>query len=365
MLLSLSVFGQRVQNHKNPSMLDHPTTTSRTEIVTPEVNGYKVIKADFHIHTIYSDGHVDPYYRVLEAWMDGLDALAVTDHIEYRPTESKMIEFLDGNVTKNEVEEGKIAANLNYSTENGIYYAKRFGLTAIHGAEITRSAGTVGHFNVLFTKDNNLIPDPDPLQALRNAHKQGALIQCNHPGWRKTDNEYTPVCEAAIREGLIDGVEIFNTAEFYPDVIDKAVKKGFFIAGGTDIHSVSHMDYASKGYFRNMTLVFAKDASEGSIREALESGRTLAYSYGDIAGSEQLLRDFFNACVSVKVLGVNRKGGKYVQITNRSSFPFVLNNSTLEGMGSILWIETGDKMDFKVSNMWFGTEDHPEFTVQL
>lgn len=56
----------------------------RREIVIPQVNGYTVYKADLHIHTIYSDGSVTPEYRVREAWMDGLDVMACTEHLEYR-----------------------------------------------------------------------------------------------------------------------------------------------------------------------------------------------------------------------------------------------------------------------------------------
>ena len=54
----------------------------RTEIILPQVNGYNVYKGDFHIHTSYSDGRVNPKGRVTEAWHDGLDVIAITDHYE-------------------------------------------------------------------------------------------------------------------------------------------------------------------------------------------------------------------------------------------------------------------------------------------
>lgn len=40
----------------------------RTEIVIPKVKGYNVYKADFHTHSIFSDGEVTPALRVEEAW---------------------------------------------------------------------------------------------------------------------------------------------------------------------------------------------------------------------------------------------------------------------------------------------------------
>ena len=41
-----------------------------------------------------------------------------------------------------------------------------------------------------------------------------------------------------------------------------------------------------------MTLIFAKDKSLESLKEAMKARRTLAYSFGTIAGEAQLLVDF-------------------------------------------------------------------------
>ena len=68
----------------------------RTEIVTPQVNGYNVYKADLHIHTLFSDGDVTPALRIAEAWYDGLDIIAITDHLEARTYERKMLKALAG-----------------------------------------------------------------------------------------------------------------------------------------------------------------------------------------------------------------------------------------------------------------------------
>ena len=93
--------GLSAQTHyvdsENKDMLRPFTTTGaeRTEIVLPQVNGYNVYKADLHIHTFYSDGHVSPQFRVSEAWRDGLDVMAVTEHIEYRPHEATFVNYLE------------------------------------------------------------------------------------------------------------------------------------------------------------------------------------------------------------------------------------------------------------------------------
>ena len=49
----------------NPEEINlRPYPTPRREIFLPKVNGYNVYKADLHIHSIYSDGHVTPDGRV-------------------------------------------------------------------------------------------------------------------------------------------------------------------------------------------------------------------------------------------------------------------------------------------------------------
>ena len=68
--------------------------TERTEIIIPKVNGLNVYKSDLHLHTIYSDGDVTPEMRVIEAWQDGLDIIAITDHMEYRRIEREMFKYM-------------------------------------------------------------------------------------------------------------------------------------------------------------------------------------------------------------------------------------------------------------------------------
>ena len=84
------------QDAKNPQMLRHATRHEpvRVDIVLPLVNGYNIYTADLHTHTVYSDGRVTPSHRVQEAWLDGIDIIALTDHIEYRPVEKAFYNYL-------------------------------------------------------------------------------------------------------------------------------------------------------------------------------------------------------------------------------------------------------------------------------
>lgn len=360
---------QRQPDRGNPSMLRYPVISTRNEITLPQVNGCRVIKADLHVHTIYSDGNLTSSARVSEAWRDGLDAIAITDHIEVRLNVDDFEKYLGDNVKIKDESGDK--TDMNYSVEAARSTAKSLGITLIPGIEITRNPREVGHFNALFTKDNNLIPDKDPLQAIRNAKKQDAVIQINHPGWARHDNEFTSVAEEAIKEGLISGVEVFNSYEFYPDAIGKAVENGFYVSCGSDLHITSQERYGHYGMLRDMTLILARDESLESIREALENQRTLAYAYGDIAGSEELLCDFFKAAVSCKVIGTDSKGRKIVQLTNNSSLPYVLRlesltvDYTLEGFTSFICKQSGDELPVTVTNMWYGEDKHPSAVLPL
>lgn len=88
-----------------------------------------------------------------------------------------------------------------------------------------------------------------------------------------------------------------NGGEFYPKAISRAHAKNLFVSANTDIHDSATETYRAQGHRRNMTLIFAKENTLEALREAIEARRTLAYSFGTIAGDEQLLKDLFTASV--------------------------------------------------------------------
>ena len=162
---------------------------------------------------------------------------------------------------------------------------------------------------------------------MRNARAQGALVMHNHPGWRRTSLEMTEVEKKAHAEKLIDGIEIMNGQEFYPKAITRAAEKGLFMAACTDIHATSSSDYRERGgYFRNMTFILAKDKSLESLKEALQADRTIVYSYGTLAGSEELMKKFFLKRLSrtfPKPLMQKKKLSTIVTTFSISCSPFV------------------------------------------
>ena len=48
----------------------------RDPLPVPDLPGLKTLKADFHLHTVFSDGEVWPTVHVRDAWRDGLDAVS-------------------------------------------------------------------------------------------------------------------------------------------------------------------------------------------------------------------------------------------------------------------------------------------------
>ena len=77
-----------------------------------------------------------PTVRVDEAYREGLDAISLTEHIEYRPHKKDII------------------ADHNRSYELSQKQAKKLGILLIRGSEITRSMPP-GHFNAIFLNDSN------------------------------------------------------------------------------------------------------------------------------------------------------------------------------------------------------------------
>jgi hypothetical protein len=354
--LAMSAFAQHYTvDVQNPEIRHHAdfVEPARKEIVLPcQVNGYNVYKADLHTHSVYSDGCVTPQFRVKEAWLDGLDIIAVTEHIEYRPFENEMKEYLGG----------KKDPDLNTAVKLAQKEAEYWDIFIIPGTEITRDGTTVGHFNALFTTDNNKIYHDDPVKAIRNAKKQGALVMHNHPGWWRTNIDYTEAEKVAYDEGLIDGVEVMNFYEFYPGIIDRVRERGLFISANTDIHASTAEDFNAHEFMRPITLIFASERTEEGIREALESCRALAFGFNTVCGDEQLLKDFFAASVKV-----NKLSGNAYMLTNQTSVPYTIQ---LEGKNPVSLpafstIKIDGPASFTVLNMFCGKETHPVVTLSF
>ena len=381
-LLGAGVCDAQTKNYKHTEKL-YNGAPIRHNFVLPQIDGLNCYTADLHAHTIYSDGEVTPEERVKEAWCDGLDILAITDHIESRRQERNLLKFLKGyspdkkgfepiNVRVSRgvhADERGIVSDLNFSTELARETVKSYPeLTIIKGVEISREPVHFGHFCALFTTDNNIIYSRDDAQVLRNARAQGALITHNHPGWERTTTDMTEFHKKIYAEGLVDGIEITNGSSFYPDIVRRAVELKLYMVSATDVHATTSSIYGKHNYYRNMTLIFAKDKSEKSLRKALLSQKTLGYCGGNIIGEESLLAKFFQASVKAQYAGTAKKGIK-VTLTNQTSFDYLLDyNGTeiiLPAFQTVNVTLKDENIAFLVKNMIHVDYQHPTIKLQL
>ena len=142
-------------------------------------------------------------------------------------------------------------------------------------------------------------------------------------------------------------------------------ERGLFIAANSDIHGATAVDYRLTGSDRPMTLILARDKSMESIREALESNRTIALGYGELCGEEGLLAELFKASIAFDELNVTEKN-KVLQLTNKTSIPYLIQ---LEGKNPIhidphsavrMTIDKNTKMlKMSIINMWCSADSHP------
>lgn len=396
-LIGLCFFGAEAQKvNKIPDV--HSTLPEqqkrRTEIILPEVKGYNCYKADLHVHTIYSDGDMTPRQRVREAWYDGLDILAITDHLEARNYEKYMLRALaphnpDGKphkyyhagsvrLMKDGTDPGiRSNHNATFAEAEECRNKEGYPLLLIKGSEISRKPQTQGHFNALFLKDVNAIYNIDTKETFRNVHKQGGLVIHNHPGYRRNTTDKSEWQAEVYAEKLFDGVEIVNGTKFYPKMIRRCVEENLIMIGATDTHRPTSGMWKDLGCFRTMTIILAKECTEEAIKEAMLDRRTLVYSGGDVMGEQKWLEALLNASLDVQNAGTGKKKGvKYQRysITNTTSIAYKLryknNVNTVNPFSTIvveMRVNGGESAQptFEVDNMWHIDYQHPKVTLKL
>ena len=290
---------------------------SRQEIVFPRVRGLQVIKADLHIHTIYSDGQVLPETRVWEAWRDGLDLMVITDHPEYL----------------------KLALPQDRERAFGraLPLARALGLLLVRGAELTTLSGPAykeedSDHVVAFIQDESPFFD-DFDTAVRSARDQGAVIIWAHPGPR-----WVRDAKRLLELGWLDGIELRNGGRkggkgigyhrgepYFSAVMDWCLDHDLAVIASSDAHwPIDQMVDRGRGERREMTLVLAERRGETSIREAIKARRTLAYFGEMIWGREEWLRALAESSLRFSVtpsIQENRKR-HFLSVANSSSFPF-------------------------------------------
>ena len=317
-----------VQAHGNASTTNNPARA----IEFPDTADYQTLTVDLHTHSVFSDGHVWPKTRVEEALRDQLDALAITEHLEYQPHLSD-IPHLDRNRAYD------IAADA----------AKNTDLIVIRGSEITRDA-PAGHINAVFIDDANKLlkvenPPSDrtnttafyraarewPAQeAVKAAHAQNAFIFWNHPYWtRQSPDGIARINDfhaANARSGLLHGIEIANGQTYSEEAFQIALDNDLALIGVSDVHDLIDWDYKPhEGGHRPVTLVFAEAKTAEAMKDALFARRTVVWFRNLLIGREQHLQPLLQASLSASTLRY-RNGTKVAEVvlSNASDAAFEL-----------------------------------------
>ncbi|EAQ99681.1 hypothetical protein FB2170_01936 [Maribacter sp. HTCC2170] len=261
----------------------------------PNIEGYVTLKADLHIHTVFSDGNVWPTIRVQEALRENLDAISLTEHIEYQPHKD----------------------DIPHPDRNRAYHlafaeAKDHDLLIIPGSEITRSE-PVGHNNAVFINDANKLMGSNPESPFKEAKKQNAFVFWNHPAWHAQSPTGNPIMsdfqKERIKNGELHGIEVINAMDYAEESLALALEYDLTIMGTSDIHGLIDWDYTEKGNHRPITLVFAKEKSLKSMKEALFEGRTVAVYNDLLVGKPEYLNPLLKESIVIE-------SAKYLSKTN-------------------------------------------------
>jgi hypothetical protein len=324
----------------------------------PLANGkeYKVLKGDFHMHTLFSDGQVMPRNRVQEAIQNGLDCIAITDHIEVRPN-------LGGNSIK--LVEGNDDHNMAYNIAKP--EAEKSKLILIRGTEITKSTMPPGHFNAIFVKDVNPIAEvvSDWKKMLAVATEQGGFVTWNHPGWVAPNSgglaagvpmSFTAEHEDVRKKGHLHGIEAFNSTDYYPIVPDWCNELDLSVLACSDIHPSELQQYGVQNIRRPMTLILAEDRTEEAIREAFFAHRTIGWAADMIFGRPEWVEKLFRANIEAFAGKLSNKGDIPIRLQIQGK------DYELKPKGEVAVSSTAtDKI--QVTNWFIGTNKPLELTA--
>jgi hypothetical protein len=349
----------------------HSHSHGGRKIEFPNIPGFQTLKCDFHMHTVFSDGNVWPTIRVEEALKDGLDAIAMTEHLEYQPHKDDIPH-----------------PDRNRAFDIASKFAQSYDLIVVRGSEITRGMPP-GHNNAIFLTDANKLLVEDPIEAFREAKRQGAFIFWNHPMWTAQAKDgvarLTDMHKQLIAEGLLDGIEVINETTYSQEAVTIAQENGLTIMGTSDVHGLVDWDFdLENGGHRPVTLVFATEKTEAGIKEALENRRTVGWFNNILVGESDWMMPLLQASLVVEkaeyskntqvaVVTIHNTSDAVFQLENLSPYSFhrhadfvtIGAHETVELEVKTLELKDTFELKFKVFNAYIGAELHPELVLPV
>ena len=345
----------------------------------PNTEKYKVIVADLHTHSVFSDGAVWPNVRVEEAVRDGIDLLAITEHLEYQP-------HIDDIPHPDRNRSFEIAEDI----------AKNKDLTVINGAEITRMFPP-GHINAIFIEDANKLIYLDetkiseakeilkevPEESLTNyedlswledaalaslwpvknalieARNQNAFTFWNHPAWSSEEFIGQPMLREIhkefFRDNLLHGIEVANGDGYSEEAFRIALEYGLTVIGTSDVHGLIDWDYPSSiGAHRPVTLILSESNSSDAIKSSLFSGKTVVWFKNNLIGLENNILELTNSYLKAKKVEILENSDiARVEIENVSDVRFiiqVLDQSSVVNESNLIEIAPNEKTVLQIDN---------------
>ena len=345
----------------------------------PNTEKYKVIVADLHTHSVFSDGAVWPNVRVEEAVRDGIDLLAITEHLEYQP-------HIDDIPHPDRNRSFDIAEDI----------AKNKDLTVINGAEITRMFPP-GHINAIFIEDANKLIYLDetkiseakeilkevPEESLTNyedlswledaalaslwpvksalieARNQNAFTFWNHPAWSSEEFIGQPMLREIhkefFRDNLLHGIEVANGDGYSEEAFRIALEYGLTVIGTSDVHGLIDWDYPSSiGAHRPVTLILSESNSSDAIKSSLFSGKTVVWFKNNLIGLENNILELTNSYLKAKKVEILENSDiARVEIENVSDMRFiiqVLDQSSVVNESNLIEIAPNEKTVLQIDN---------------
>jgi len=247
-----------------------------------------------------------------EAYREGLDAIALTEHLEGR----RYLQILE---KQSNLSIKGLSHNLSYELTKD--YAKEKGIILVRGAEITRSMPP-GHNNAIFITNADELATPEYMDAFRAAKAQNAFIFWNHPGWLAQQPDTTlwhDVHTQLLQQGMMMGMEVVN-GSYFIEAHRWCLEKKLTMMGNSDVHAP--MPSFLSGKHRPMTLVFARSATPEAIYEALKDRRTAVYHDDFIIGEEKYLKELFANALDINVTKTDETAT--LTIKNKSDLPLRL-----------------------------------------
>ena len=290
---------------------------ARRPAAFPKAGEYQVLLGDFHTHTCTDgcEGNHTPEGKAREAWADGLDVLAITDHYTVNAYPAARPE------------------------------AERLELLLIPGEEIpVEDSAFVGH--VISLGPARAMKGPSLNGLLRAIRSADGLTILAHPYYEKGD-ERCAAAVAALAAGLFDGVELHSAstcrshahgattlagATYFERAWEWHKQYGLTLFACSDSHYYTAWEPSAE---RARTIIFAAEKTWPAVRDALRQGRTLAWFDGAVWGDRQWLDALWETSVEwpstcALLVRENRRLTE-MSVTNKSQFPFEVQIACPDG----------------------------------